>query len=121
MPQPPFHLVPGLPNFRDACAGYPIADQPGKVVKAGLIYRSSEPSRITEDGLHMIKTLAITHAYDLRSAVEIQRDAQAGEGRQIRQMDGVERIFVPVFLDQDYGPEAIALRYKNYTSEKVEV
>lgn len=35
----------------------------------------------------------------------------------VTEIEGVERVFVPVFRDRDYSPEAIALRCQDYTSE----
>ena len=44
LPSPPFVDVPGIANFRD------IGGQLGNVRK-GLVYRSADPSKPTEDGL----------------------------------------------------------------------
>ncbi|KAI0838080.1 tyrosine phosphatase family-domain-containing protein [Hypoxylon sp. FL0890] len=126
LPSPPFHPIPGLPNFRDI-GGYPVGGSPQdgsnarhKVVRRGLIYRSSEPSKVTEDGVSKLKSLGIEKVYDLRSAVEIEAGQRDGFGWKVKEIDGARREFVPVFLDQDYSPEALALRYKNYSSESAE-
>ncbi|GKT48814.1 tyrosine-protein phosphatase [Colletotrichum spaethianum] len=119
LPSPPFHAIPGLPNFRDA-GGYPIDAQPGRIVRPGVVFRSAEPSRLTDDGVARLQDLGITHVYDLRSTIELKRLAQAGTSCDVREWPGAQRVFVPVFRDQDYGPEAIALRYRNYSSNGTE-
>lgn len=65
----------------------------------------------------MSQQLGIKLVYDLRSAVEIVRGLGSVHGFPLREWEGSERRFVPVFLDQDYSPEALAIRYKNYASE----
>lgn len=119
LPSPPFVFVPGIPNLRDI-GGLPVAGRPGKVIRRGLVYRSSEPSRVTDEGVSVLNSLGVTHVYDLRSAVEIER-ATRTEGWEPREWPGAERVFVPVFLDQDYSPEALALRFAQYGSSSAEV
>ncbi|ETS84798.1 hypothetical protein PFICI_02823 [Pestalotiopsis fici W106-1] len=119
IPSPPFISVEGIANFRDI-GGYPIAAQPGKVVRQGIVFRSSEPSKVTDAGIAKLQALRITDVYDLRSRQEIDRDARNGHGRQPKEWDGATRIFAPVFLDDDYSPEAIALRFKNYADKTSE-
>ncbi|KAI1131033.1 tyrosine phosphatase [Nemania abortiva] len=131
LPSPPFISVPGLPNFRDAGGYEVISDLPGapyadgkskvRMIRRGVLFRSSEPSRLTDDGaMQLSKQLGIKLVYDLRSAVEIARGLDSGHGFPLREWEGSERKFVPVFLDQDYSPEALALRYKNYAAESDE-
>ncbi|KAK2022672.1 tyrosine phosphatase [Colletotrichum zoysiae] len=119
LPSPPFHTIPGLPNFRDA-GGYPIDAQPGRILRPGVVFRSAEPSRLTDDGVTRLQDLGITHVYDLRSTIELKRLAHAGTSCDVREWPGAQRVFVPVFRDQDYGPEAIALRYRNYSSDSTD-
>ncbi|KAI2639443.1 tyrosine phosphatase [Xylaria nigripes] len=115
LPCPPFIPVPGLPNFRDA-GGYEI-----KIVRRGVLFRSSEPSRLTDAGAAQLsQQLGIKVVYDLRSAVEIAGAVNANYGFPLREWDGSERKFIPVFLDQDYSPAALALRYKNYAADSDE-
>ncbi len=33
------------------------------------------------------------------------------------EIEGIQRVYAPIFKDRDYSPEAIALRLKDYTSE----
>ncbi|KAH6887904.1 protein-tyrosine phosphatase-like protein [Thelonectria olida] len=106
---PPFVSVPGVPNFRDL-GRTPIATRPGHSIKPGLVFRAAEPSRVTPAGIDALQALAISHVYDLRSTIEIQRHSQG-----IASWPGAERVFAPVFADKDYGPEAIALRFMQYS------
>lgn len=115
LPNPPFVDIPGLANFRDL-GGYPIASQPGKVVRRNVIFRSAEPSTTTAKGVERLKQLGITHVYDLRSVQEFERGVKHGLNRPVKQWEGAERIFAPVFRHEDYSPEAVALRFRHYGS-----
>ena len=58
--------------------------------------------------------------FDLRSAPEIKRDGPEWANVEVDKADvfepyGIHRDWVPVFAEQDYGPEQVALRYKEYT------
>lgn len=48
LPSPPFVNVPGIANFRDIG---------GNNVRRGLVYRSADPSKPTEEGLMKMKDL----------------------------------------------------------------
>lgn len=110
LPSPPFITLAGLDNLRDA-GGYPIANQPGKAVRRGIVFRAAEPSNVDDAGAAILTDqLGITHIYDLRSQVELAKKpglAWDAGGR-------AKRVFVPVFTDKDYSPEALALRFRNY-------
>lgn len=68
LPSPPFVDVPGTANFRDA--------GDGKTFRQGLIYRSADPSKATEEGLEqMNKELGMPR--ELRSTVKIPRRMQS--------------------------------------------
>ncbi|KAI2619262.1 tyrosine phosphatase [Hypoxylon sp. NC1633] len=110
----PFVDIPGVLNFRDI-GGYAVSSQPGKVIRRGLVFRSSEPSKITDDGISRIQQLGIKHVYDLRSLPEITNTG-VGHYAPVKELEGSERIFAPVFLKEDYSPEAIAIRNQNYGS-----
>ncbi|KAK0655123.1 protein-tyrosine phosphatase-like protein [Cercophora newfieldiana] len=120
-PSPPFVNVPGLANLRDV-GGYPIAAQPEQgqtAVRRGILFRSAELSKVEEPGVAALRDLKITHVFDLRSVKEFSH-ANAGEnshGHTDRMPAGwdAERVFVPVFLDQDYSPAAMAMRFKSYS------
>lgn len=136
---PPFIPVPGLPNLRDI-GGQPVGG-PGagqqadddaqqeprsanKMIRRGVVYRSSEPSRVSEEGISMLtKDLGITRVYDLRSKVEIDRShgETVAADWQPREWPGSQRVFVPVFMDQDYSPEALAVRFGQYSHHSSEV
>ena len=108
LPSPPFIKAPGIANLRDA-GGYPIQGHPGKMVKRGVLFRSADPTKATDEGLAVFKGLGITHVYDFRSAQELKTTPP-------RDFEGTKRVFVPVFLNTDYSPEALALRFGDYAS-----
>ena len=112
LPSPPFIPVAGMLNCRDL-GGLPIAGQPGKITRHGLVFRSADPSKLTDDGVHTLQGLGITHVYDLRSTVELEK-ARAAEGwDKPKEWEGAARVFAPVFLDQDYSPGALAIRFRD--------
>ncbi|TKA74003.1 hypothetical protein B0A55_07743 [Friedmanniomyces simplex] len=112
LPSPPFVDIPGIANFRGVGQGH---------VGPGLIYRSADPTRGTSAGLEkMSKDLGIRTIFDLRSKPEIERLGKEWEGAAVQDPDvfqeyGITRQWVPVFAEQDYGPEQVGLRYKEYT------
>ncbi|KAK0612359.1 protein-tyrosine phosphatase-like protein, partial [Bombardia bombarda] len=125
LPSPPFIKVPGLANLRDV-GGYQVSDQPGKAIRRGLLFRAAEPSKVSAEGVTVLQGLGITHVYDLRSVIEVARTTEsagqspsASGNRSASQPDeawpGAKRFFVPVFLDRDYSPEALAIRFRNYS------
>lgn len=74
----------------------------------------------------MRSELNITGVYDLRSSPEIKRDGPEWKDLAADSEDAldslwakndIQRAWVPVFADKDYGPEQVALRYKEYTRE----
>ncbi|RPB05294.1 hypothetical protein L873DRAFT_1798296 [Choiromyces venosus 120613-1] len=110
--RPPWKLVQGIPNFRDI-GGYPLKDGSGSV-RREFIYRSAEPSRITDEGKILLRdTMKVSDTYDLRSMPELKRMEKETP---IIEIEGITRNFVPVFMDIDYSPEKVALRYKSYSS-----
>lgn len=119
LPSPPFIDIPGLPNFRDL-GGYPIASQPGKVVRHGVVFRSAEPSQTTDEGIDRLRQLRIAQVYDLRSTEELERDKGNGIDRGVKEWEGARRIHAPVLDKDDYKPEEIAKRLAGY-SEGAEV
>ncbi|RDL41570.1 uncharacterized protein BP5553_01549 [Venustampulla echinocandica] len=119
LPSPPFVTVVGIQNFRDL-GGYTVSSRSNHSVRREIIYRCAEPSGITKDGIATIQKLGITHMYDLRSNPEIERAQAAGRGGIVTLWDGCERVFSPVFADQNYSPESLALRFRNYASSGTE-
>lgn len=68
---------------------------------------------ITSAGTNTLsKTLEVRRLYDLRSEREINKQPKTIKPAEI---DGVERVCVPVFQDQDFSPEGLARRHKNYS------
>ncbi|KAH8838444.1 hypothetical protein MCOR27_006650 [Pyricularia oryzae] len=125
---PPFHHIPGLPNFRDiggyaAAAAADAADASGqqqqqqhgqKLFRRNLVFRASEPSKLTDEGVAKLQELGITHVFDLRSADEV-KSREGWVGSKIREWDGAQRVFAPVFTEEDYSPEAIARRWGQFS------
>ncbi|KXS96834.1 hypothetical protein AC578_7412 [Pseudocercospora eumusae] len=114
---PPFIDVPGIANFRD------IGDHDDGKIRKGLVYRSADPSKATEEGLQkMSRDLekGIKYIFDLRSQPEIKRDGPERAGGELEEdpfhAHGMIRSWVPVFAEADYGPEQVAVRYRHYTT-----
>lgn len=110
LPTPPFIPIEGLPNFRDL-GGYPLKGNPNKCIRRGVIFRAAEPSELSDRGIDDLCHLGIEKVYDLRSAKEVQKMGPAG----VREWQGCQRLFTPIFLEEDYSPEAIALRYQSFS------
>ncbi|KAK4248695.1 protein-tyrosine phosphatase-like protein [Corynascus novoguineensis] len=110
LPSPPFLHVPGLANLRDA-GGYAIQGKPGKAVRRGVIFRSADLTQLEDEGVAVLRLLGITHVFDLRSVTELEKAGHPPP----KTWEGAARVFVPVFLDKDYSPEALALRFRNYS------
>ncbi|KAJ2897902.1 putative tyrosine phosphatase protein [Zalerion maritima] len=111
---PPFHDVGGIANFRDI-GGYQstllsVNGNP-KVVRRGLVFRCADPSGVTDEGIETMNRLGIRKVYDLRSNAEVSKPGK------VREWEGAERVYLPVFLDEDYSPQAIAERWHNYATQ----
>ncbi|KAK3328572.1 protein-tyrosine phosphatase-like protein [Cercophora scortea] len=115
LPCPPFIKIDGLHNFRD-CGGYPIADQPGKIVRRGVLYRSEDPSKLTARGIAQLQELGITKAFDLRTECEIQLSNSNGLG-EVREWDGCLRILASVFTVDYYRKEYSVKRARGVEGE----
>lgn len=133
-PSPPFVIVEGVRMFRD------IGGSSGHAMRSGLIYRSGEPSRMTQHGKEAFKKLGIMKIFDFRSPVEIHSEHSVhGADDTLHRKDSatefakaqnkaenaftellleedVERIEVPVFRDEDWLPEKREARLQNYAS-----
>ncbi len=124
LPAPPFVLVSGIPNFRDL-GGYAVTSssppsRSSHSIRTRYIYRCGEPSEVTVDGIEVLRSLGITYVYDLRSNAEIERSIASGK-KAIVVWESSERIFAPVFTDEDYSPQSLAVRFRNYAKEGSEV
>lgn len=112
----PFHLVLGISNFRDT-GGWPVsspADSP-RHVRKGILYRGSDTNHLQPDGAAKLRALGIKTDFDLRSKQQIEK---AGGYREI---EGIERIWAPVFREEQYTEEAARKRYELYAGEGTEV
>lgn len=132
----------GIANFRDI-GGYPISSSSSspntttRSIRRNLLYRAADPSLITPTGLETLKSLNVTHVFDLRSEPEIQRKGpefasvpisapfttipaptpSPASGGTSNSSGEISRVWTPVFAVEDYSPEQIALRYKAYASQ----
>lgn len=117
---PPFVTLEGIPNFRDL-GGWRIANQPVQSFRRSLIFRCGEPTKATDDDIAKIRSLGVTHAFDLRSNPEIhKRQVSSSEGT-VTEWPGIERIHSPVFPDESYDPASLPARIANYTTDDSEV
>ena len=98
--------IEGVSNFRDL-GGWQTNH--ADYVKAHRIFRCADLSHITDAGKKALRSLKVKKVFDLRSVPEITKN---GVGR----IDGVEWIHVPVFREEDYSPEKMAIRWGYYTS-----
>jgi protein-tyrosine phosphatase len=117
LPSPPFLDIQGVPNFRTlgywpippttrtTSTGHPLSIRPN------FIYRCAQPSSITHTGIHAVNSLGIKTFYDLRSGPELAKLAALTP---INEIPGTERVFCPVYKDEDYSPEKLAVKYKMY-------
>ncbi|KAI0176488.1 tyrosine phosphatase [Hypoxylon sp. FL1284] len=109
----PFIGIPGVLNFRDI-GGYPISSLPGKMIRQGIVFRSSQPAKADDEAVERIRQLGIKQVYDLRSPHEFINGSS--HNPPVREWEGIEKVFAPVFLDEDYSPEAVAIRNQSFGS-----
>lgn len=114
---PRVKTVDGIANFRDI-GGWSIAKPTFQLdsnpatsyyVRAGFIYRCANTAEVTDVGVQALKDLNITTVYDLRSDQECSKD---GVSSKFADLD-IDRRHAPVFKNEDYSPELIALRLSN--------
>lgn len=117
LPCPPFVPIDGIANFRDA-GGYAVADSTEASIRRGYLFRCGDPSLISAAGLERVRALGIRKVFDTRSQPEIDRCAVP---RPFADEAGIEHVETPVFRAEDYSPEGIASRYRDYASGTVEV
>lgn len=109
LPTPPFISVSDVANFRALLL--PASHDAKANAK---LYRSASPAHITPAGIKTLHELGISTIFDLSSSPEIEKRKAAGDTLRI---EGIKRIHAPVFTDQNYSPESIALRFKNYVGK----
>ncbi|KAL8695258.1 MAG: hypothetical protein Q9224_003430 [Gallowayella concinna] len=138
LPVPPFVPIEGLVNVRDI-GGYevpaPTKDGRPCSVRRGLVYRGSEPGRITPDGRAAFKALGIKKVYDIRTEEELppkeMKPANPPQAKSflaewqspIVEIEGVERIYLDVLGDSSVPKdrEARAQAYQELKKDSTEV
>lgn len=90
---------PSLANLRDI-GGY--ASTHGGVVRTGVVFRSTDLSRLTDTDRETLATLQLTTVFDLRTAAEVER-------RPDRLPDGAVHIGLDVFADRAGASVAASL------------
>ena len=111
---PPFLDVEGVANFRDV-GGYAVAKSPNLSVRRCYLYRCADPSHVTVAGRSELKEQGIKTMFDLRSNQELDQIDNP------RDIEGVERFHAPAFREEDYSPESLAMRFKDYAHGGPEV
>lgn len=115
---PRWKQVDGVANFRDAGGWkinqptFPVKGNHSYYVTANLVYRCALMTGITHQGIDALKQLGVAMVFDLRSDGEVKDDGVAEKLAQA----GISRRHTPVFANDDYLPELIAMRYKNLMS-----
>ena len=119
-PHPSFIDVEAVNNLRDI-GGYPVSY--GVSVRRKLVYRSGYLDDLTEEGRLQIQKLGIKKIFDLRSFLEVRKSKRENcqYASWLASSDGPKRIVVPVFCDEDFAPEALAVRFKDYADIGTEV
>lgn len=107
---PPFRVIAGLSNFRDI--GGWSTQSPNSVVRQGVLFRGSDTNHIKPEGIAKLKRLGIRTDFDLRSKQQIEKTGG------YKEMDGIERRWTPVFVEEQYTEEAARQRYELYASEE---
>lgn len=116
---PPFHNVPGIANFR-SIGSWPVtlANDPDNAyhVHKNIIFRGSDPLRITPAGIQSLLDLGIDTDFDLRSKQQV---AKLG----VRDLSehGIRRVWTPVFSEEEYSEDKAAERYELYASDDANV
>lgn len=116
LPSPPFVHLKGIPNFRDL-GGSPIAGDGSVSVRRNYLFRCAEPTQASPEAIEKIRSLGITHIFDLRSLPEIEKHQVSNTGSRVVDWPGVERVFTPVFRDVGYDPVSLAKRHADYQDE----
>ncbi|TFK55095.1 hypothetical protein OE88DRAFT_1694392 [Heliocybe sulcata] len=107
---PPFVEVDGIVNIRDF-GGHPTSDRSARV-RSCYLFRSGEPTKITESGKDKLKSLGVRKVFDFRSELEIAKYKAATPA-----VDGVEFVRAPVSDDDAYDPVGLAARVKRFQAD----
>ncbi|CUM66157.1 uncharacterized protein PRCAT00003815001 [Priceomyces carsonii] len=105
--------IDGIANFRDV-GGWKITSPRFKentisYVKPNMIFRCASVSNVTPLGLLQLKDLGIAAVFDLRATNECEKYGVPKDFEKY----GIKRIHAPVFREDLYSPEEIAVRYAN--------
>ncbi|KAF1922786.1 uncharacterized protein M421DRAFT_426527 [Didymella exigua CBS 183.55] len=130
LPSPPFFTIPNIANFRDASI---TLQTPHGPIRERILFRSAEVSKLDRAGWDAVRALGVAHVFDLRSKPEVEKGwsgivaSAPGAPKDVRlrwmvgmEDSGVQRTWVPVFREQDYGPAALAERYQKYMHKSTE-
>lgn len=91
--------IPSLANLRDIGG---CASRFGGEVRTGVVFRSTDLSRLTDTDRETLDALQITTVFDLRTAAEMER-------RPDRLPDGAVHVGLDVFADREDASVAAAL------------
>lgn len=108
---PPFVQVEGIINIRDF-GGH--STSAGVAVKPSYLFRSGEPSHITQKGMEQFQALGIRKVFDLRADAEIAKYRTPDV-----KIEGVEFVKLPILADA-FDPVAIAQMLKNFATDESE-
>jgi len=95
----PIRILEGQPNFRDL-GGYKTAD--GRTVKKGVVFRSGELPRLTDDDVAKLRELGV------KTVVNFLTDTETKARGQNRLPKGVEMIRLPLAGGEDGGAGGLA-------------
>ncbi|THH27248.1 hypothetical protein EUX98_g6935 [Antrodiella citrinella] len=109
---PPFVSVEGVANFRDVGS---YAAGKDNVVKPAHIYRSADPSSITERGKQQLRDLGIRTIFDLRAPNEV-RNFQAFAPT----IEGVEFVHVSVSRTETFDREHLEKELQMFKENEAE-
>ncbi|KAE8869291.1 hypothetical protein P3342_000435 [Pyrenophora teres f. teres] len=130
LPTPPFHILPNIHNLRDAALS--VTTSTGASLRPNILFRSADVSKLEVGDWKALNKLGVAHVFDLRSKPEIdktllvsgteKKEEEKGGGKtwiDKMQQAGVTRTWTPIFTEQDYSPEKIAVRFAKYMEEDV--
>lgn len=143
LPSPPFFNIANIANLRAAAVSLQTPHGP---IRRNVLFRSAEVVNLDRAGWDAVHALGVAHVFDLRSSTEVakgwsnapsspapeckdeEESGAASEKQGGEEPDwltamrdaGVKRTWVPVFKEQDYSPEKIALRYQKYMDQSVQ-
>ncbi|KAF9262667.1 hypothetical protein L218DRAFT_960147 [Marasmius fiardii PR-910] len=112
--EPPFVSIEGLYNVR-AVGGYSLSSEPRSVVKPAILYRSGDPSRITEKGKEQLLSLGIRHIFDFRHDSEI-----AGYGFKILEIPNVHVVQAPVSQLKAFDPATLTQLMSQFETNEIQ-